>query len=392
MITLIRKLFIKNYRDVDQEIVRLNHGKVASIFGIIINAILVSLKLTFGIIANSIALIGDAINNLSDVSSSLVTLIGFRLASKPADREHPFGHRRIEYIAGLIVSIIVIALAVSLLTTSIERIIASSISEYNLWTFIILGISILLKIFQFAIYFSFAKIIHSVALKATAIDSLGDILATAILLIGALIAYYFNLSLDGYLGIAIAIFIAINGIKLVKETASPLIGEALKKEDVDQIIAKIKNYPGVIGLHDILTHSYGRDKIFMSVHLEVDGHQDVFSLHRLIDKIEKDIKKEFNVELLIHMDPLDLSDEFMVKVEKEIINILLTINPDLKLHEFSLTRSGHQLMISFELLYPYSEKRKEEVITSLILGKLKGLHHEDIVLNISYERPYYLDE
>ena len=130
----------------------------------------------------------------------------------------------------------------------------------------------------------------------------------------------------------------------------------------------------------------------MSVHLEVDGHQDVFSLHRLIDKIEKDIKKEFNVELLIHMDPLDLSDEFMVKVEKEIINILLTINPDLKLHEFSLTRSGQQLMISFELLYPYSEKRKEEVITSLILGKLKGLHHEDIVLNISYERPYYLDE
>ncbi len=392
MITLIRKLFIKNYRQVTDENVRLAHGKVASIFGIAINAILVSLKLVFGIIANSIALIGDALNNLSDVSSSLVTLIGFRLASKPADKEHPFGHRRIEYIAGLIVSIIIVAIATSLFITSIERIIDASISEYNLWTFIILGISILLKIFQFSLYFAFAKVINSVALKATAFDSLGDILASIILLVGALISYYLNFNIDGYLGIVIALFIAFNGIKLVKETSSPLIGEAMKKEKIDQIISKIKNYQGVLGLHDILTHSYGGDKIFMSLHLEVDGHQDVFSLHQLIDRIEKDIKKEFNVELLIHMDPIDLSDEFKVKLEKEIVEILLSINPDLKLHEFSLTRSGHQLIIAFELLYPYSEKRKEEVITSLILEKLKGLHHEDIVLNISYERPYFLEE
>lgn len=392
MITLIRKLFIKNYRQVTDENVRLAHGKVASIFGITINAILVSLKLVFGIIANSIALIGDALNNLSDVSSSLVTLIGFRLASKPADKEHPFGHRRIEYIAGLIVSIIIVAIATSLFITSIERIIDASISEYNLWTFIILGISILLKIFQFSLYFALAKVINSVALKATAFDSLGDILASIILLVGALISYYLNFNIDGYLGIVIALFIAFNGIKLVKETSSPLIGEAMKKEKIDQIISKIKNYQGVLGLHDILTHSYGGDKIFMSLHLEVDGHQDVFSLHQLIDRIEKDIKKEFNVELLIHMDPIDLSDEFKVKLEKEIVEILLSINPDLKLHEFSLTRSGHQLIIAFELLYPYSEKRKEEVITSLILEKLKGLHHEDIVLNISYERPYFLEE
>lgn len=390
MFIFLRKLFIKNYKNVEDENVRVAHGKLASIVGIVVNVILVALKITFGIIASSIAIIADALNNLSDVSSSLVTLIGFKMSNKPADKEHPFGHQRIEYIAGLIVSIIIIAIAVLLLSQSIERIISQETSSYDLWTFIILGVSILLKLLQFAIYFSFSKVISSVALKATAYDSLGDILATTLLLAGALVSYYTGLNLDGYLGIIIAIFVMVAGIRLVKETSSPLIGESIKKDIVNKIVLDISAYNGVLGVHDVLCHAYGPRKIFMSIHVEVDGNVNIFISHDLIDKIEKDIKKKYDIDLLIHLDPIDLNDVETNVLEKDVKSILKELDASLNVHEFRIVKMNEAQKIVFELLYPYDSKCSENQVKEVLTKKMLELHPgNNFIYDISFERPYY---
>lgn len=393
MLNLLRRLFIKDYKNVESEDVRLAHGKLASIVGIVINVILVALKIVFGVIASSIALIADALNNISDVASSAVTLVGFKIAGKPADKEHPFGHQRLEYIAGLIVSIIIICIAVVLFTESLDKILSASESNYTLWTFIILGVSILLKIFQFATYYYYAKLVKSVALKATAFDSLGDILATTIILVGALITYFTGVNLDGYLGIITAIFVLVAGVRFVIETSSPLIGEGADKELINNIVEDVKKCEGIYGVHDVLMHSYGPKMHFISMHVEVDGSLSTFENHKFIDSAESMIKEKYDVEPLMHADPIDLKDEFSSLIYLEIKDLFKNLNKDFVVHELKIENKDEKYEIRFELTYPYSEKRSEKEINSIVLDKINELHPDKhFEVNISFERPYFSEQ
>ena len=295
MVNLLRKLFIKNYKDVNEPNVRVAHGRLASVFGIISNAILFGLKLAVGLLTQSVSIIADSVNNLSDFGNSTVTLVGFKMSSKPADKKHPFGHQRIEYISGLIVSIIIVALAVLLFYNSVQKIIGNEATSYDLFAFIVLGVAIVIKLVQAWVNFSISKIINSVALKATALDSLTDSIATTLLLVSAILSYFFHWNLDGYVGVVIALFVAFSGVKMIVETSNPLIGESTSIEEVKKITDEILSYKGVLGIHDLMAHNYGPTKIFMTVHVEVDSQVNVVESHELIDDIENDIRKKYKI-------------------------------------------------------------------------------------------------
>ena len=356
MVNLLRRIFIKNYKDVNSPKVRTAHGKLAAWFGIFTNSILFSLKMVFGFISKSVSIIADSVNNLSDFGSSIVTLLGFKISSKPADKKHPYGHQRFEYIAGLIVSIIIVALAVLLLYNSITKIIDGSVSTYTIPTLIVLGVSILIKIVQALVNFKISKIINSVALKATGVDSLTDSIATTILFICSLLSYLFNWNIDGYVGIVIALFVGFSGIKMIIETSSPLMGEAIKEEDVDKVVKDILSYKGVLGVHDLMAHNYGPSKIFMSIHVEVDSKVDVMESHELIDKIENDIRKKYDIELTIHLDPIDISNPETIRLKSKTISVLKDIDPTITMHDFRVVHGKNRCNIIFDIVISYDDK------------------------------------
>lgn len=380
MVKLLRKLFIKNYEDVNDTKVRMKHGLLAAIFGIVTNAILFFAKFITGLFSSSISVVTDSINNLSDFANSTITLVGFKISSKPADKEHPFGHQRMEYITGLIVSIVIIALSFLMAYQSIDKIIAyhsnpsavEGMSElFAILTFSVLGFAIFFKILQAYVNFSLSKIIQSVALKATAIDSLTDSIATTLLLISSLLSYYCAYTfLDGYMGVIISIFIAYSGIKMVIETVSPLLGESENKEEAKKIIDEILSYDGVLGVHDLLVHNYGPTKLFMTVHVEVDARSNFLEAHDLIDNIEMDIKNKYDVELTIHMDPIDVSNEETIKLKEAVIKIMNEYERNLSLHDFRVVHGKSHTNIIFDILVPFKSNFDETKFLKLLDEKM----------------------
>ena len=324
--SLIPRLFIKNYKDVDNPKVRFAYGRMCGVVGIISNFFLCALKIVFGLIIHSIAIIADGINNLADAGSSVITLIGFKLASLPSDKDHPFGHQRYEYITGLIVSVIIFFIGALLLKSSIEDLIAFEIKEtttkMSIITCIILFISVLVKCWQCLFYKHYGKLIKSTALVATGTDSLNDCITTIAILASVIVnMFYPNGYLDGIMGISVSIFILISGCKLIKETISPLIGEAPSKEFTDMVIKKILSYKGVLGVHDLVIHSYGEEKIFITAHVEVDSSESINVSHDMIDNIERDFSC-MNLNLVIHMDPVDIHDEVVMNLKKVVSKII----------------------------------------------------------------------
>ena len=367
MVTLLRKLFIKNYQDVDNIDVRYAHGRFASGFGILTNAILIAMKLGAAIYSAylnhwifSLALIGDAINNASDAASSIITLIGFKLSKKPADASHPFGHQRIEYIAGLVVAVFVVAAAVELLISSIEKIVAGEEAVYDLVAVIIMFASVLLKIFQGYVNLGIGKAINSPSLKATATDSFTDSISTMVIAILALVSLFYPLGfLDGYLGIALSLLIVISGIKMVKETSSPLIGEATDKGYAKKIIDAVMAHPEIKGVHDVICHSYGPNRMFISLHAEVDSHEDIVDIHDHIDNIEEEVRERFGVEITIHMDPVVLNDEETDKAKAKCLAILRDFDSSLSIHDFRLVKGPSHINVLFDVVVPYEDKKAD---------------------------------
>ena len=364
MVTLLRKLFIKNYQDVDNIDVRYAHGRFASGFGILTNAILIAMKLGAAIYSAylnhwifSLALIGDAINNASDAASSIITLIGFKLSKKPADASHPFGHQRIEYIAGLVVAVFVVAAAAELLISSIEKIIAGEEAVYDLVAVIIMFASVLLKIFQGYVNLGIGKAINSPSLKATATDSFTDSISTSVIAILGLVSLFYPLGfLDGYLGIALSLLIAYSGVKMIKETSSPLIGEAVSKEYVDKIKKAVMAHEMVKGVHDVICHSYGPNANFISLHAEVDSSLPILKIHDEIDNIEEEIRRKFNVEITIHMDPILLNDPETEETKRRCIKALNAFDGNITLHDFRLVKGDTHVNVIFDVVVPYEEK------------------------------------
>ena len=374
MVTFLRKLFIKNYQNVKDEKVREKHGVLASIIGIVFNTILFVIKLLIGIFTASMSIISDALNNMTDFGSSIVSLLGFKLAGKDADKEHPYGHQRIEYITGMITSFIIILVAGLLIYNSVLTLVnQDSSTSYSIRAFVILGISIVLKLILGFIYSGLGKAINSVALKANRQDSFNDAISTSIVLIASIIQYFFVdlWWLDSSISILVALFILYSGIKMVKETASPLIGEVPDFNLIQKIVKDIKSYDGVLDVHDVMFHSYGPTKTFMMCHVEVDGYKDMFKSHDLIDNIEKEISSKYKILLTIHMDPVDTKSEEIPKLYEIIKKTLQNLDKNLSFHDLRVVSGPTHTNVIFDVAIPIGVKENKLTITKTLRAEIK---------------------
>lgn len=367
---LLIKIFMKN-RNENELKTRERYGKFASIVGICTNILLFIIKFTVGIAFNSISITADAINNLSDSGTSLVTFVGFKLSGKPADSQHPYGHARMEYIAGLIVSFIILFLGLQTGKASIEKIIHPQEASFSIVAVVMLIISILIKGWQFLFYRKIGRTIDSITLLATSVDSRNDIYSTFAVLVSVIITRLTGFNLDGYMGLVVAFLIIITAIGLIKDTINPLLGNAPSKELVDSIYEKILSYNGIIGLHDLIVHNYGAAQYFASVHCEVCAEQDVMVSHDIIDNIERDFLKDYNIHLVIHMDPIVRNDEKTNAIKAKVIDIINSISEKISIHDFRVVWGITHSNLIFDVVVPFnfylSDRELVEHISEKIL-------------------------
>lgn len=373
MTGILIRLFIKDYNHPDDPRVRERHGSFAGMTGIFSNLLLFAIKIVVGTVFNSIAITADAVNNLSDSGASLVALFGFKLSGKPADAKHPFGHARIEYISGLIISFIVVILGIQLIQGSVAKVINPEEVQFSYVLVFALVVSILIKLWQAGFYRQIGQKIQSATLLATAVDSRNDVLSTAVVLAGALITRWTGVNLDGYLGVIVSLFILVSGVKLVIETSSPLLGTAPDKELVDKIYAKILSYEGILGMHDLAVHNYGADNIFASVHCEVATSQDIMVSHDIIDNIERDIKEELGIELVVHMDPIDIDDERTNILREAVEGIISGISPDIGMHDFRVVWGISHSNLIFDIEVPFGFAMEDADLVAQVKADIKGL-------------------
>ncbi len=352
----IRKLLIKDYDKVEKTEVRTRYGIVAGIIGIVSNAILFAFKLLVGILGGSITIVADAINNLSDAGSSVVTLIGFRLASKPADKEHPFGHARYEYITALIVALIILVIGVLLCKSSIEKIITPEETVVTVYTYVVLAAAIVMKVLQMFVYRDFSNAINSQALRASSDDSRNDVLATTLVLVSAIVIDTTGVNIDGYMGAVVSLFIIISALMLVKDTINPLIGEKPDSEFVRKLKDEIMSYDGILGMHDLMVHSYGVNASFAICHVEVDSAVPIMQSHDLIDTIEREVHEKLGVTLNIHLDPIDIHDEEIPVLKERAEAILGELDKELSIHDFRIVRGISFVNVVFDVVIPYDSK------------------------------------
>ena len=335
---------------------RVKYGMTAGVLGIVSNVVLCAAKLIVGFIGNSITIIADAVNNLSDAASSVITVFGFRISARPADKEHPFGHHRYEQISALIVAIHVLAIGVLLGKSSIEKIITPEETAVTALTYIVLAVAIVLKIGQMAMYLYFSKKISSDSLRAAAADSRNDCLSTGAVLIAAIVTDVAGVNIDGYMGLAVSLFIVVSSLLLIKDTVSPLLGEPPTKEFVENVRKKLLSYEGVLGIHDLMVHNYGAtSSTYVSVHVEVDARGDIMKAHDMIDNIERDFHKE-GLNLTVHMDPVETDNpEVSLNLDRA-REILSGLNAGLSLHDFRMVIGDTHTNILFDVVIPFDSK------------------------------------
>lgn len=381
------KLFIKNHENTSDPKVREGYGKLAGITGIISNLLLCIIKISIGIFSKSIAIIADGINNLADASSSMITLVGFKLAAAPEDKDHPYGHARIEYLAGLFVSVFIIVIGLRLLTTSIDKIIHPEPVVFSIVTVVILIVAILIKLWQAAFYREAGRRIDSVALTATATDSRNDVISTTAVLISLLIGHLTGYSIDGYMGCLVALFITWSGIQLVKETSSPLLGEAPDDETVKSILNIIRKEPGVLGVHDLMVHNYGPGKVFASAHVEVDADGDLMESHDMIDNIERLVSESLKIHFVVHMDPVKVNDPVINKMRSIIMRALDPITGVESLHDFRIVPGPTHTNLIFDVVLTSECVTGEEEITAIANAAAKR-ENENYYVVITYDKAY----
>lgn len=388
MVNLITKLFIKNSDAVSNPDVRTAYGNMSGAVGIFLNLCLFSAKLVSGILTASISVIADAFNNLSDAGSSLVTFLGFRLAGRPADKEHPFGHGRYEYLTGLVISFLILLVGIELLKSSVDKILTpEAVTSMNLISAIILGASILVKLWMFYFNKILSKKIDSSALRATATDSLTDSVATSIVLIGLIFSHYTGVNIDGYLGVGVAVFILIAGIRTFKESISPLLGTPPKQEFVDDIKRAVLSDEMIVGLHDLIVHDYGPGRCIISLHAEISDKEDLLKAHDKIDLIEKELENKFNCLATIHMDPIASDDEYTVSLMAKVVSVLKTISKDFSVHDFRVVQGETHTNVIFDLVVPYDCKEKNESIRKKSAELIQDIDSK-LVPVIYIEKPY----
>lgn len=375
------RLFIKDYKQTTQPAVRVKYGHLAALTGIISNVLLFFLKLFCGLFFGSIAIVADAINNLSDAISSVITFVGFKLSAKPADSDHPFGHARMEYVAGLLVSFFIIFLSLQLFKSAFSQIIHPKEAHFGALTLLLLLLSMLVKLWQCIFYRHIAKTIDSVTLFAVSIDSRNDILATGAILLGIVITLLTGFNTDGYLGLMVSIIIFISGIRLVIDTVNPLLGMAPDPKILALIRDKILNTEGILGIHDLHIHNYGAANLYAYVHCEMPAEMSLTKSHEIVDKIERDLLAGENIHLLIHVDPVISNDPKAVALKAQIGHILNTISPDLDMHDFRVVW-GRPTKVIFDVVLPFDTSLSEPKMLKKIKTEIKKINADYEVIII----------
>ncbi len=370
MTDLLVKLFIKNNQDISEPKVRSKYGVLTTAAGIIVNILLSIFKMVIGVISGSISIISDALNNITDVGSAVVTMIGFKISQKNVDKDHPWGHGRMEYITAFIVDIIIILVGVELFKTSVDKIINPELPTISTVTIIILVVAILAKFWLFIFYNKIAKKINSAAIKGTAYDSISDVASTLVVLISAIVAKNFGVSIDGYASIIVAIFILYTGFKAMKETVDILLGQKPDSDFVKEIEEFAVKYDMIQGIHDLMIHDYGPGRKIISFHAEVPANCDICKAHDIIDQMEQDIYAKFNCITTIHMDPIVVDNEEINMMKELAEKIVKEMNPEFSIHDFRMTDGGGRTNLIFDLVVPREKEYDLEAIKKEIEEKI----------------------
>lgn len=388
MIQFLVQKFIPNWQDTKNPSVRERYGVLAATVGILSNLLLFLIKILAGLLAGSISIIADAVNNLSDAGSSVITMLAFKISGKPADPKHPYGHARMEYISGMAVSFIIIFLGLQLMGSSFDKILHPQAISLSALTYLILIISVLVKLWQGIFNRKLGKQIASESLQATASDSLNDVIATSAVLISAVFYHFTQIPIDGWIGLLVAGFITFSGIKLVIETGNPLLGEAPDPEFIQKLGSSIMGYEGVIGMHDLQVHSYGPGQVFATVHAEVPANVDILVSHDIIDNIEREVGADLGINLVIHMDPVVTDNEQINLLREQITQIVKSVDTDLSMHDFRAVSGPSHTNLVFDVVVPPGFEMDDERVTQVISEKAKKLGNYFCVITIDRNYAY----
>lgn len=362
MTKILLKLFIKDYNDTANPRVRRKYVNLGSAVGVLCNIVLFLIKLTIGLLAGSVSIMADAFNNLTDIGSSVVTLIGFRMSEKPADKEHPFGHGRFEYMSAMLVAIIILLVGFELFKSSIDKIINPTELNIEIYTIILLLISVIIKLWMFLFNKKLGKSINSTSLIATAQDSINDSIATSAVLVSIVVCSIFGINIDPYIGLLVAAFICYSGIMTIKETLDPLLGMPPQKETIDSIVSIVLKNESFVGIHDLIVHNYGPGRSFASLHVEVPADADIVACHEVIDACEKELHNTLGIEVVIHMDPIATNDENIKKIKESVKKAVLEYDSLLSIHDFRMVDGADQINLIFDVVVPNEVKKQDSDI------------------------------
>lgn len=385
MTTLLLKLFVPNYKDTNNSTVRDKVGKLAGAVCIALNILLAAAKITVGALFALVSVFADGINNLTDCGSNVVSLVSIKLAERPADKEHPYGHRRAEYVASMIVAFIVLMVAVELAVEGVTGIIdvfSGNVKpvSFELWTVIALSVSILIKLWMFAFNKILSKRYNFELLNATATDSISDVCATSAVFIAVVVSYFTGFNADGFMAVAVAIFIAVNGVKILKETLKHILGEGADEKLTEEVVDRIKSFSGVLGVHDLNIHNYGPNFYYASAHVEVDSNVPVLESHDLIDQIERDFSENTNIRLVIHMDPIVTDDPELEKYKGEIKQIVKALDESFNIHDFRMVKGPTHTNLIFDVAINFETKLTERQVAAHIQAEVNKLYDNVYVI------------
>lgn len=388
MTQLLVRLFVKDYKNTDKVSVRTAYGVLASFVGIVCNLILFGVKITIGLIINSISVMADAFNNLSDAASSIIGLVGVKLAERPADKEHPFGHGRFEYISAFVVSFLILEVGFSCLKSSLSKILHPEEVGFQ-WTLVgILCLSVLIKLWLSYFNKTLGKRINSNVMKATSADALGDVLITSTTIASIIIGKVTGLKVDGFMGAVVSIFVLVAGINIAKETLEPLLGEAVDREVYEAITKKVEGYDGIVGSHDLIVHNYGPSHTMATIHAEVPNNTDIEIAHETIDRIERDVLREMGIFLVIHLDPIETNDCEVIERKEEVVRVIKELEPKATIHDFRLVNGETHINLIFDLVVPhsYSESEEQKLVSQIeeALQKIDERYQAVITVENSY--------
>lgn len=382
---LVRR-FIKNYQDTKDANVRTNIGKLSGIVGIFSNLFLFVIKFVIGTIVHSVSIQADGVNNLTDAGSNIISILSFHLANKPADKDHPFGHERTETIASLFVGILILVLGFETAKESVSKVIHPGSIDFRIASVIILLISIIVKFWMYAYNKKLSKTYDSSLLEATALDSISDVCGTTAVLVSTLLSPVLHFNLDGYMGIVVSGIILYGAYGLLRDMINSLIGEAPDPELVHNIVDRIMAHPAILGVHDMMLHNYGPNKIFASAHVEVDSSKDIFETHDHIDNIEREVKENMNIDLVLHMDPVKVNDPETELYRAKVVEAIHQIDPKWGFHDFRIVSGPTHVNLVFDLVIPFEEKYSQEEIEDMLLKHIQS--DKKIYLVLTIDHPY----